>query len=140
MFWALFLEFTLEIENLQKNPHFFVATIEECALKKFHWWHYLHNWLPEIGFSASKSKLLFMERLPKPIAQPIGVQPMIQKIVLTRVFKITNYGSCHMTMPMIPIILPIQVLIINPLPRKCKKKQYIPVIGAFFVHCLRLKE
>ncbi len=81
LFWALFLEFTLEIENLKKNPHFFVATIEECAPEKFHWWHHLHNWLPEIGFSASKSKLLFMERLPKPIAQPIGVQPMIQKIV-----------------------------------------------------------
>jgi hypothetical protein len=48
-----------------------------------------------------KSKLLFTERLPKPIAQPIGVQPMIQEIVLTRVFKITNYGSCHMNMPMI---------------------------------------
>jgi hypothetical protein len=79
-----------------------VATIEECGPKSFHWWHYLHKRLLEIGFSAGKSKLLFRERLPKPIAQPIGVQPMIQKIVLTRVFKITNYGSCHMTMPMTP--------------------------------------
>jgi len=36
------------------------------------------------------------------------------------------------------IILPIQVFIINPLPRKCYI--YILVIGVFFVHCLRLKE
>jgi hypothetical protein len=76
----------------EKIHSFFVATVEECAPKKFHWWHYPHNWLPKIGFSAGNSKLLFTERLPKPIAQPIGVQPMIQEIVLTRVFKITNYG------------------------------------------------
>jgi hypothetical protein len=46
-------------------------------------------------------KTAFQRGYQSQIAQPIGVQPMIQKIVLTRVFKITNYGSCHMTMPMI---------------------------------------
>jgi hypothetical protein len=49
----------------EKIHSFFVATVEECAPKKFHWWHYPHNWLPKIGFSAGNSKLLFHGEVTK---------------------------------------------------------------------------